>query len=258
MAGRYVVGAALGLVLLMAWTASPTAAEGAATTASPPTFTGQVLLTSLCCTRSDDGTVIVGETTFPHELCDAESTVDQPLDISFSASGSATDTAVYYPAPRAAGPYGGTYALTATMTLAAGLRAEHPRHYTREITGFSGSFHIRSAAGRVDGALQLAPNSAPILDCWLRSSGHMTAPLAYTATIAPSGGGLFRDAGVSVFDRYYHEDPLIESLSTTFTSEFSAPQPLLTQRGECMKDGWRSYGRFTNQGDCISLVQNGP
>ncbi len=76
--------------------------------------------------------------------------------------------------------------------------------------------------------------------------------------IAPAGGGLFQDTGVSVFDRYYHEDPQIESLYTTFESDLAVPQALLTERGECINGGWRSYeGRFTNQGDCISFLESG-
>jgi hypothetical protein len=40
----------------------------------------------------------------------------------------------------------------------------------------------------------------------------------------------------------------------TFSLSYSVPDPLPTSADQCKKDGWESYGIFTNQGDCVSFV----
>ena len=34
-------------------------------------------------------------------------------------------------------------------------------------------------------------------------------------------------------------------------------EPLPSTKEQCKDDGWRSYGVFTNQGDCVSFVASG-
>jgi hypothetical protein len=40
-----------------------------------------------------------------------------------------------------------------------------------------------------------------------------------------------------------------------FTASFSPPLP--TSKAQCMNGGWKTYGMFKNQGDCVSFVATG-
>ena len=54
-------------------------------------------------------------------------------------------------------------------------------------------------------------------------------------------------------------------LSTGDTSPFTASQdyvgtdakPLPTSKDQCKNGGWKTYGVFKNQGDCVSFVATG-
>ncbi len=42
--------------------------------------------------------------------------------------------------------------------------------------------------------------------------------------------------------------------STAVISLIDAPPPLPTSKEQCMNGGWKNYGVFKNQGDCVSFV----
>jgi hypothetical protein len=53
------------------------------------------------------------------------------------------------------------------------------------------------------------------------------------------------------------------SFDESFDTGLPEPVPALpTSKDQCKKDGWKTYGVFKNQGDCVSFVatkgKNGP
>ena len=49
--------------------------------------------------------------------------------------------------------------------------------------------------------------------------------------------------------------PCFNSDDLAFQASFSSPLP--TSKAQCMNSGWKTYGAFKNQGDCVSFVATG-
>lgn len=200
------------------WLAAATPATAQGLAAQAPTLSGEVLPASICCDRAEDGPIVIGRTSFPYATCDDTEHLDEPIRISFTASGPTSDTASYNPPPpTGAEPYPGSYRLHATIELGPQIVTpdDPPRFYRRIVRTFSATFTIHSAAGQVVGKARLAPQAVVSLECFVGESAVMTVPLRYEAIIARPGGAVV-DSGDATFALFLHEDPLIESVSVAF------------------------------------------
>jgi hypothetical protein len=67
--------------------------------------------------------------------------------------------------------------------------------------------------------------------------------------------------GIGVLDGSDCTRPLTQPFSLGFTGSIrivdAAPPQLPTSSEQCKNGGWRSYGVFKNQGDCVSFVASG-
>ena len=79
----------------------------------------------------------------------------------------------------------------------------------------------------------------------------------YEATITPATGSPFQDHGVASTSV---EEILLggQRVGGIFQEEFHSrvePPPLPRTKDECKKGGWKSFGIFKNEGDCVAWVQ---
>jgi hypothetical protein len=133
------------------------------------------------------------------------------------------------------GPYAGTYSETITLSYTASGQPS--------MTG-SGTFTITAGAMTVAGTTSIT--GIPVC----RADGGLAFAFSgsYDATITTPGGG-FHDQGST------DGNGSTLGLSETFSSSLPAPIPLLpTSAAQCKDGGWRSFGVFKNQGDCVSFV----
>ena len=78
----------------------------------------------------------------------------------------------------------------------------------------------------------------------------------YAATIhTPSGN--FRDEGT--FTGQVTVPSIGQpAVSESFSSSLTNPVPLApTSKAQCLKNGWKNFAQFKNQGDCVSFVASG-
>ena len=208
---------------------------------------------------------------------------DEPGDIvvtqracAADGSGSVSFTATGH----AVGPYPGTFEETVTATWGPSFLAPPPPGGPTNLHSVEASFSIDSPLGQVIGKKVFDPTAEPLytqagecFDFAESGSGSATnvneAPVCYLATIT-NASGTFADRGrapVNFSSTYVGnpqgEPPPESQLSRTFYEDFvSDPTalcagPLPTNAEQCKKGGWRQYGVFKNQGDCVSYVRTG-
>jgi hypothetical protein len=176
--------------------------------------------------------------------------VGGPAQVGCAASGNFSFTA----SGVAAGPYPGTFTETGTGTVF------QPTIGVGMTTAFSATFTVYSFAGDVlvTGTKSLdtsVPNNTFV--CLEPPDvGAGPIPTTYDATIhAPTGN--YHDEGASIVGEVF-SDPTGTTLIEDFASTLAAPVPLLpTAKEQCKNGGWKAFGVFENQGDCVSFVETG-
>jgi hypothetical protein len=159
----------------------------------------------------------------------------------------------------ASGSYPGTYTETATATFS---HEPGTDQVAGPLTAYDATFTVTSGSTTVHGEKHLS--ATPGVDATGTCSGTETAfhvsattidpaDIRYSATI-DSPDGRFGDEGnsaVQVGTGYSQEGVFFEY----FLSDLSEARPLLpTSEDQCKKGGWKQYGVFKNQGDCVSFV----
>jgi hypothetical protein len=187
----------------------------------------------------------------------------QPITFSFTADGPAS------------GPYPGTFTESGRVTL--GPEITDPQSGPlRPITGFDASFTISSGTNTITGAktlrgsyptgpVDLGPGFgvAPQMDIGQCEDANVAVGtirtdsfqslVSYQANIQ-SGSSTSCDKGEG-FVIGSLQDFSSGQTSGNFDEAFTstgACAPTTTQH--CNKDGWKAYGVFKNQGDCVSYV----
>jgi hypothetical protein len=146
-------------------------------------------------------------------------------------------------------------------------------------TGTVGDFQVRatftidSPAGKVTGT-KTAPVGrscvtdffcSGVADCERASVGYNTNPGVfdtanpYEATIR-TAAGLFSDRGLFQSSLYHTTEGNLpfDGFDSSFQSDLQAPVQLFPRtNADCVNGGWRSYGVFKNQGQCVSFVATG-
>lgn len=137
----------------------------------------------------------------------------------------------------ASGPYAGPYSETLTVTYTSNGRLS--------MTG-SGDFTITAGDTTVTGTTDIIGTPVCLADGGL----NFAFSGSYDATIATASGAFHDEGSTEGQGNTSRSD-----LSEMFTSALPAPIPLLpTNAAQCKDDGWRSFGVFKNQGDCVSFV----
>ena len=192
----------------------------------------------------------------------------------------------------ASGPYPGTYTEQGTAKIGPqdgpdrgflpdptvpGFNLVSSRGFaTGPVVSIQAQFHISSPAGDITGTKTTNASTADgtgvcqdVVNGLFPEVGYvgngfirdMSTTVDYDATIhTPSGE--YRDTGSSfllgqelIALRNAGGGSLGGQFLETFTSGLATPTPLLPTSGDdCMKNGWRRYGVFKNQGDCVSYV----
>lgn len=165
----------------------------------------------------------------------------------------------------AAGPYSGTFHETGTVTI-----SDSPSQ-TNDVVGFTAEFTIDSPLGLVTGTKTLGTEDDPLSQgiCsepegptggfQTHSAGFSNA--RYTATITFEDGSKCTDSGSAIvgFNHNLAAPPSGPRLGE-FQEIFASDNPdgciptLPTSKDDCKKGGWKRYGVFKNQGDCVSFV----
>ena len=233
------------LAVMLAATAVAAPAGVSAPPASPPaTLTGETLLAcsadrvAFCGT--DPGQAVGSLVT----TLDCRS-LTEPGSFTFAASGIAT------------GPYPGTFTETGTVTVGEPQTA----------LTFTASFTILSPAGRVDGTK--TSTAIGIGDCHAEFEEHVAfafVDTAYDATVT-TATGTYHDEGAAhttiadASDAGPSPVPQSFTFGESFTSALPATIPILpplpTTKDQCKNGGWKAFGIFKNQGECVSFVANG-
>jgi hypothetical protein len=149
-----------------------------------------------------------------------------------TCSGSGGTATFVFSGP-ASGPYPGTY--TETMSISYGVASGGVSSMTGTATfaidsGVTGTKSLSGAVDCVNG------------EFFIKFGG------TYSATLL----GAFHDEGTTGSGAGNF------GLNESFTSTLPAPTPLLpTSKDQCKNGGWRSFGVFKNQGDCVSFVATG-
>jgi hypothetical protein len=101
-------------------------------------------------------------------------------------------------------------------------------------------------------------------DCEHASIGYNTNPSGfdsdnrYQATIS-TDRGIFSDHGLwgAALVHSSNDDFYLDGFDAAFQSDLESPvQQLPTTRAQCKNGGWRDYGLFKSQGDCVSFVRH--
>jgi hypothetical protein len=133
------------------------------------------------------------------------------------------------------GGLGPTWRATVTCLSASGSTA---------VIGFSGTFYFLGELSPTAGLIRVVDGGGPSsgLDSfeWAETQGPPNgAPIpgptdcsSYPASFAPSGSGANQEGDITVID---------------------APA-LPTTKDQCKRGGWKAYGIFKNQGDCVRFV----
>lgn len=158
-------------------------------------------------------------------------------------------TLTYTASGIAFGPYPGTFEETGSVTYGP----------SSTITAFSATFTISSSGTTVTGTKKPLSIEAGYGVC--APDGVFSIPSTYTAVITTPSGGCFTDEGqVAVFGSAGHdlnEHFLSSANPTAVPCVPPPPPPLPTSKDQCKEDGWKSYGVFKNEGDCVSFVATG-
>ena len=156
----------------------------------------------------------------------------------------------------AAGPYPGTFTESGTFTISE-EDVGSPGFPAFRLTAFESTFTIISGAYRITGTKRHNPDQFPAGTC---SGQHVQVQFGVTwEAIIEGPTGRFRDEGGgpgSGGGLLHSSSPFQPAhFVEFFSSDLPAPAPLLpTSAEQCKKDGWRAYGVFKNQGDCVSFV----
>ena len=137
----------------------------------------------------------------------------------------------------AAGPYPGAYSAHVALRYSPGAGG---------LLNFSGAetFIVTSGSTVISGTKDIAGTGQCI-----GTEFTMTMSGTYTASIATTAG-TYNDQGTWTGSA---QTPL--GLQETFVSTLTQPVPTApTDKDQCKKDGWKSFGLFKNQGDCVSYV----
>lgn len=173
--------------------------------------------------------------------------------------------------PSTSGPYHpGTFREQGTVTIG-------PDAQGGVIIALRASFTIESSAGRVDGEKRLdravPATSTENASCgphpYLEGSSFVafTTQLRYEARII-TAAGTFLDRGYAELalsavsgcqgpPEAQYGCSLRYSFRETFRSDGIAPRPVPTDEAQCKNDGYKTFGVFKNQGDCVSSVRTG-
>jgi hypothetical protein len=189
--------------------------------------------------------------------------------INFTASGPAT------------GPYPGTFTETGTITIGPQTQppgAFFPSFTTGPIASFNASFTINSPSGQVTGSksYQLDPQGRDFGICAefsgkdvpelgaSNASGFLAEAFAYNLRyqaqiVTPAGSGSDTGQAEAFPGAFSVQSTTSSSSGNDFLENFVSstgpiPPPVPTTADECKKDGWKTYGIFKNQGDCVSYV----
>jgi hypothetical protein len=173
--------------------------------------------------------------------------VADPQDVDVTCEGSPSGFTIRWEATGvASGPYPGTFTETGSHT--------GPGDDVVDV-----SFRIESPAGTVTGTKHNVPNApGSVLPCGNPAGAGSFGLLRYEATIdAP--GGRFTDRGdADTFVSTPSPGSGTGTFSESFVSSLASPLPVGPRsKDDCKKDGWRSFGVFKNQGDCVSFVATG-
>jgi hypothetical protein len=137
----------------------------------------------------------------------------------------------------ATGPYPGTYSAHLVVRYAAAAGG------VSSLTGAE-TFVVASGTTSISGTKDVVGT----LQC-VGGEFSMAISGTYTASISASGA-TFNDHGTWTGSV---QTPL--GLAELFASDVTVPVPTLpTDKDQCKKNGWQSFGIFKNQGDCVSAV----
>lgn len=143
----------------------------------------------------------------------------------------------------ASGPYPGTYTENGSFTYDS----------IADTGTVTANFTITSNDGNGNTVTGTASYPAPDSSFWFLGVCKFDVEAAYSATIHTSVGA-FHDEGLSEvntvspagFDHSFE------------TSLASGPVPAApTSKDQCNTGGWKTFGNFKNQGDCVSFVATG-
>jgi hypothetical protein len=193
--------------------------------------------------------------------CDAGSQGSRDFRIRCNADGSGSVT--WTASGVATGPYPGLFTETGTAVFGPPSAPA--------VTQLTVSFHIDSPVGDVDGRKLLASGSPQLFGvCGEGSSvphgAVVSGVVRYEAIIKPETGGVFGDEGTATLDLIGETlAPLpvgtdvetdIGLFAEFFVSILPEATPLLTTaKDQCKDDGFRQFGVFQNQGDCVAFVE---
>lgn len=184
-----------------------------------------------------------GEAFHQHRPAITSADCTQSINFSYVATGTAT------------GPYPGTFVERGTVG-----------------SEVHATFEIDSPVGQVTGTKAGHGGRSCVTDftcsgetdCEHASIGYNTNPGSfdsdnrYEATIS-TDSGLFSDRGLwgAALVHSSNDDFYLDGFDAVFQSDLESPVQLLpTTKAQCRNGGWRNYGVFTNQGDCVSFVRH--
>jgi hypothetical protein len=159
----------------------------------------------------------------------------------------------------AAGPYPGTFTESGSVTVDGYSGLGFLSTYS-----FHATFTINSPAGDVQGTKSGSgtPSQNAFLACGTETnSGRVdvsslwTGPVPYTATISSPTGttNVHGDSTVESYTVRPSGGTGTPDGSFYETYDTSAPD-LPTTATDCTNDGYKAYGLFKNQGDCVSFI----
>jgi hypothetical protein len=134
---------------------------------------------------------------------------------------------------------GGTYVFAPGMNPPAGIA--------------DAAYNLRPE-GWVNGSIWSAPYTS-LLELWVNDSavdwGAFNASHVYTTSLVGAGAS----ASFKILDDGYGDNS--GNLTVNIYSCNPDKPSLPTDKDQCKKDGWKVFGVFKNQGDCVSYVATG-
>jgi hypothetical protein len=82
-----------------------------------------------------------------------------------------------------------------------------------------------------------------------RITTHIEGPIDGVGVLWEGVTGTFKRDGTLTFNAVVPGTDV-----GTFSLSYGRPDPLPTSPDQCTKGGWKAFGIFTNQGDCVSFV----
>jgi hypothetical protein len=138
------------------------------------------------------------------------------------------------------GGLGPTWNVSVTCLAVAGNTA---------VIGFSGTLYFFGDLSPVAGLARAGDGGGP--DSGLDSFGWAET------TGAPGGPAIPGPTDCSSYPSAFTPFGVIASNRTGGNLVVTDTEPVPTSTGQCKKGGWRSFGVFKNQGDCVSFVATG-